>query len=196
MGLRERLIELRKRLGLSKADFAARIGVSAAYIHILESGKQEITLRVLESISRSFEIPLSYFFEDLSFEEDIKLELKKAKVNYLINEKKEILEGDFGEIYVPKKLISNRDLLVKYNSLDIPLMNIKMGDYLICSYENELNNQDRLVVKIRNKVKLCILNVKRGNYILSPCEENDFSFILDENKMDILKIKKILTIEE
>lgn len=196
MGLRERLIELRKRLGLSKADFAARIGVSTAYIHILESGKQEITLRVLESISRSFEIPISYFFEDMNLEEDIKINFKKIKVNYLIDENKEFFEGDFGEIYVPKKLISNKDFIIKYNSNNLPLMNINKGDYIISSHENELYNQDRLIVKIGKKAKFCTLYIKRGNYILSPCEENEFSFILDENKMDILKIKKVITVEE
>lgn len=196
MGIRERLIELRKRLGLTRTEFAAKIGVSAAYIHILESGKQEITLRVLESISRSFEIPLTYFFEDINLEEETKIELKRLKVNYMINENKELIKGEFGEIHLPKKQVLNRSFIIKYLGENISSMDLEKGDFLIVSKEEELFNQDKLIVQIGKNVKFCTLCIKRGNYILLPQEESDFSFILDENKMNILKINKIVSIKD
>lgn len=196
MRIRERLIELRKRLGLTRTEFAAKIGVSAAYIHILESGKQEITLRVLESISRSFEIPLTYFFEDINLEEETKIELKRLKVNYMINENKELIKGEFGEIHLPKKHVLNRSFIIKYLGENISSMDLEKGDFLIVSKEEELFNQDKLIVQIGKNVKFCTLCIKRGNYILLPQEESDFSFILDENKMNILKINKIVSIKD
>lgn len=196
MGLREKLIELRKRLGLTRTEFAARIGVSAAYIHILESGKQEITLRVLDSISRSFEIPLSYFFEDINLEEETKIELKRLKVNYIINENKELIKGEYGEIHLPKKQVLNKNFVIKYFGEDIPSIELNQGNFLIVSKEEELLNQDRLIVQIGKNVKFCTLCIKRGNYILLPHEESDFSFILNENKMNILKINKVVSVED
>lgn len=196
MGIKERLIELRKRLGLTRTEFAARIGVSAAYIHILESGKQDITLRVLESISRSFEIPLTYFFEDINLAEETKIELKKLKVNYMINENKELIKGEFGEIHLPKKQFLSKNFVIKYIGEDIPSMDINKGNFLIVSKEEELFNQDRLIIQIGKNVKFCTLCIKRGNYILLPQEENDFSIILDENKMKVLKINKVISVED
>ncbi|MBC7194643.1 MAG: helix-turn-helix domain-containing protein [Caldisericia bacterium] len=196
MGIKERLIELRKKLGLTRTEFAARIGVSAAYIHILESGKQDITLRVLESISRSFDIPITYFFEDINLSEETKIELKKIKVKYLIDKNFEIKYGDYGDIYLPKRAFSERDFIIKYEGENIPSYELKKGDFILVSDERELYNQDKLIVKLGNYVKFCTLCIKRGNYILLPQDENEFSFILDERKMDILKIKKIIVVED
>ncbi len=196
MGIKERLIELRKKLGLTRTEFAARIGVSAAYIHILESGKQEITLRVLESISRSFDIPITYFFEDINLSEETKIELKKLKVNYLIDKNFEIKYGDYFDIYIPKKYVSKGDFIIKYEGENIPSYELKEGDFIMVSTERELYNQDKLIIKLGNYVKFCTLYIKRGNYILLPQNESEFSFILDERKMDILKIKKIIGVED
>jgi transcriptional regulator with XRE-family HTH domain len=195
MDLKERLIELRKKLGLTRTEFAARIGVSAAYIHILESGKQDITLRVLESISRSFDIPITYFFEDINLIEDTKLNLKKLKVNYLINKNNELKYGDFGELHLPKKIISEKDFVIKYEGKSIDFYEIKNSNFILVTIDKELYNQDRLIIKLGNYVKFCTLCIKRGNYILLPVEENDFSFILDEKKMDVFKIKKVIDLE-
>ncbi|MCX8095504.1 MAG: helix-turn-helix domain-containing protein [Caldisericia bacterium] len=196
MNLRERLIELRKRLGLTRTEFAAKIGVSAAYIHILESGKQEITLRVLESISKSFEIPITYFFENINLNDENKIELKKYKINYLINQNKELIKGEFGEIYLPKRQFNNKYFIIKYLGENIPQFELNKGNFIVVSKEDELYNQDKLIVQIGKNVKFCILCIKRGNYILLPENESDFSFILDENKMNILKINKIVSVEE
>ncbi|HQP00141.1 MAG TPA: helix-turn-helix transcriptional regulator, partial [Caldisericia bacterium] len=96
MTLRDKIIELREKLGISRTEFAAKIGVSAAYIHILESGKQDVTLRVLESISKSFNIPLSYFFEDFEIEESNVIILSKIPIKAKIDEKMKYNEINLG----------------------------------------------------------------------------------------------------
>lgn len=63
------------RIGLNmrQRDFAARVGVSANYIYLVESGKREPSLSLLKDIARTFDIPISFLF----LEEEVKPELGK-----------------------------------------------------------------------------------------------------------------------
>lgn len=195
MTLRERLIHLRKKLGITRTEFAARIGVSTAYIHILESGKQEITLRVLESIVKSFDIPMSYFFEDFEIEETNSINLLRVPISAKIDENLKYIKIFLGEIYLEEKYIKKDISLIKYESSDLENFEIKRNDILLITKFDNLKSGDKLIVMINNYVKFCTLSVSRGNFLLLPSNVNDLCFIYDDKKMEVFKINKIIRIK-
>lgn len=194
MTLRERLVNLRKKLGITRTEFAARIGVSAAYIHILENGKQEVTLRVLESISKSFNIPITYFFEDLDISDEQTIFIKKFPIKYIIDEKFKFLTGDFGEIFLENKYKEDF-FLAKYKGDNIVDFNINKGDILLLTKFENSKTGDKILIIINNFVKFSTLSLNRGNIILIPSNKNDFCFLYEENKMKAFKIYKIIRIQ-
>lgn len=192
MTLRDRLIELRKKLGITRTEFAAKIGVSAAYIHILESGKQDITLRVLESIAKSFDIPMSYFFEDFEIEKSNLINLLKVSIKAKIDEKYKYIKIDLGEIYLEEKYVKKEIFAVKYEGFDIENFEIKKDDLLLVTKFGNLKSGDKLIVIINNDVKFCTLSINRGNILLVPSNIDDLCFVYDDKKMSVLKINKVI----
>jgi transcriptional regulator with XRE-family HTH domain len=192
MTLRDRLIELRKKLGITRTEFAAKIGVSAAYIHILESGKQDITLRVLESIAKSFDIPMSYFFEDFEIEESNLINLLKVPVKAKIDENYKYIKVDLGEIYLEEKYVKQEIFAVKYEGFEVKNFEIKKDDLLLVTKFDNLKSGDKLIVIINNNVKFCTLSINRGNILLVPSDINDLCYVYDDKKMSVLKISKII----
>jgi len=65
----KRLKMIRKRLGLTQKEFASRVPgrIDQTYVGKLELGHQYPSLKLLERIGRTFNVPLGYFFEDHSF---------------------------------------------------------------------------------------------------------------------------------
>ena len=192
MTLRDKIIELRKKLGISRTEFAAKIGVSAAYIYILEGGKQDVTLRVLESISKAFNIPLSYFFEDFEIEESNLILLSKVPIKAKIDEKLKYTEVNLGEIFLEEKYVKQESFAIKYNGLDLENFEIKKDDLLLVTGFDNLKNGDKLITIINNFVKFCTLSINRGNILLIPSDANDLCYVYDDKKMQVLKINKII----
>jgi len=62
----ERLLKLRKNLGLTQKKFAQKVPgkVDYTYIGKIERGEQYPSLKMLEKIGKAFSVPLGYFFED------------------------------------------------------------------------------------------------------------------------------------
>jgi len=62
----ERLLKLRKNLGLTQKKFAQKVPgkVDYTYIGKIERGEQYPSLKMLEKIAKTFSVPLGYFFED------------------------------------------------------------------------------------------------------------------------------------
>jgi len=192
MTLRDRLIELRKKLGITRTEFAAKIGVSAAYIHILESGKQDITLRVLESIAKSFDIPMSYFFEDFEIKESNLIFLSKVLIKGKINEELKYIKVALGEIYLEEKYTKQENFAIKYEGVDLENFDIKKDDLILVTKFDNLKSGDKLIVIINNFVKFCTLSISRGNILLLPSNIDDLCFVYDSKKMDVLKINRII----
>lgn len=192
MTLRDKIIELREKLGISRTEFAAKIGVSAAYIHILESGKQDVTLRVLESISKSFNIPLSYFFEDFEIEESNLIILSKIPIKAKIDEQLKYTEINLGEIFLEEKYIKKETFAVQYKGLDIDNFEVKKDDLLLVTKFDNLKSGDKLITIINNFVKFCTLSINRGNILLIPSDSNELCYVYDDKKMQVLKINKII----
>jgi transcriptional regulator with XRE-family HTH domain len=63
LGLRVR--DLRKALGLSQEDFAAKCGLDRTYISGIERGRRNVSLRNIDVIARTFGITLSDLFRGL-----------------------------------------------------------------------------------------------------------------------------------
>ena len=85
----ERLKKLRKRLGLTQKEFAARVAghkVDYTYIGKIERGHQYPSLKMLERIGQAFSVPLGYFFEDDSFLKSF--DLLPAEIKDLLKDKK------------------------------------------------------------------------------------------------------------
>jgi len=62
----ERLLKLRKNVGLTQKEFAQKVPgkVDYTYIGKIERGEQYPSLKMLEKIGKAFSAPLGYFFED------------------------------------------------------------------------------------------------------------------------------------
>ncbi len=88
MEIGERLKILRKRLGLTQKQFAARIEgkIDYTYIGRIERGEQYPSLKLLERIGKSFSTPLSYFFENNTILHS--LNLLPVEVKNLLEDKK------------------------------------------------------------------------------------------------------------
>ena len=84
----ERLKKLRKRLGLTQKEFAARAAGKLDYTYIgkIERGHQYPSLKMLERIGQAFSVPLGYFFEDDSFLKSF--DLLPAEIKDLLKDKK------------------------------------------------------------------------------------------------------------
>ncbi|HQL67109.1 MAG TPA: helix-turn-helix transcriptional regulator [Caldisericia bacterium] len=192
MTLRDKIIELREKLGISRTEFAAKIGVSAAYIHILESGKQDVTLRVLESISKSFNIPLSYFFEDFEIDESNLIILLKMQIKAKIDEQLKYTEINLGEIFLEEKYAKKEAFVIQYDGLDVENIEIRKSDLLLVTKFDNLKSGDKLITIINDFVKFCTLSINRGNILLIPSDANDLCYVYDDKKMQVLKINKII----
>ncbi len=103
MNLGERIRKLRKRLGLTQKKFAGRVvgKVDYTYIGRMERGDQYPSIKMLEKIGKAFSVPLSYFFQDDSFQNsldllpgEIKDLLKDRKRQDLLRRSKELNAGD------------------------------------------------------------------------------------------------------
>ncbi len=82
MSIGERLKALRKNLGLTQKEFARKVQgkVDYTYIGKVEREEQYPSLKMLERIGKSFNVPLSYFFQDESISKSLNLlpyEIKK-----------------------------------------------------------------------------------------------------------------------
>lgn len=73
----QRIVKLRKALGLTQREFAGKIGINHAYLSRIEQGIQRIGMKTLERICETFSVDLSYFLVT----ENEKETLKKASNN-------------------------------------------------------------------------------------------------------------------
>lgn len=190
--IRERIIELRKELGFTRTEFAARVGVSASYIHIIETGRQEPTLRVLESIARAFDIPIIYFFEDIDISEKPVEKLVSVPIKGRISEKEAIHWEEGGSITIPQKWAEENMFFLKYQGKGIKSFDLRKGDFILVSQEETLRNKDRVIVLFDNTSSFATLSFERGNWLLRPAVEGDFTYILESRKFKILKINRIV----
>jgi len=88
MSIGKRLRILRKKLGLTQKEFARKVPgkVDYTYIGKIEREEQYPSLKMLEKIGKSFNIPLSYFFEDESVLKS--LNLFPAEIKRLLKDRK------------------------------------------------------------------------------------------------------------
>ena len=62
-----RFAELRQKLGLSQADFAARLGAEDYTIKDIERGKQSVTIELLQSTVETFPISAEWLLTGHGF---------------------------------------------------------------------------------------------------------------------------------
>lgn len=94
-----KILLLRKALKLTQEEFAERIGLSTRAVTRAESGKNRPTPETLEKISKSFEIPYGYFFDNSIYSMDI----DKAQIIKEINSIFKVLSIE--EIIKIKKIL-------------------------------------------------------------------------------------------
>jgi transcriptional regulator with XRE-family HTH domain len=61
----DRLRELRKEKHMSQIALAEKIGMERTYLSLLENGKKEVCLRMIELLAMGLEVPLRRVFWDL-----------------------------------------------------------------------------------------------------------------------------------
>lgn len=64
MNIGQRLKKLRKSWDLTQTEFARRIPGNYTHIGKIERGQQYPSIKFLEKVTRTYSVPLSYFFED------------------------------------------------------------------------------------------------------------------------------------
>ncbi|MCM8785047.1 MAG: helix-turn-helix domain-containing protein [Candidatus Omnitrophica bacterium] len=102
--LGKKIKEIRKTKKYTQSELAWAIGVSPNFIGLIERGKKMPSLKTLFKISKTLEIPISYFFEEFKYqlhEEDILIK----KISSLL---KETSEDDKKVIYKLVKSIIKR----------------------------------------------------------------------------------------
>lgn len=57
------MAELRRRLGLTQADFAERARVTAHWVRRIESGTRDLKISTLEKLARCLEVDVAELFE-------------------------------------------------------------------------------------------------------------------------------------
>lgn len=119
MSIGDRLRSLRKKLGLTQKEFASRIKgkVDYTYIGKIERGRQYPSIKMLERISQSFDVPLSYFFEE-----------EKKQFEMLPQDIKSLL-GDVAKqkLLRMSRWLDRRDLLLVLRIMDILIQSKKEG---------------------------------------------------------------------
>ncbi len=64
---RQRLIEARRRAGLTQAQVAKIVGVTASYYGMIEQGVRTPRLSLALTLERIFDVPAAELFPDLFF---------------------------------------------------------------------------------------------------------------------------------
>jgi transcriptional regulator with XRE-family HTH domain len=64
--------ELRSHLGLSQSELAELIGVTYQQTHKYEKGTNRISASKLFTLAKSLNIPINFFFEEISVEESMR----------------------------------------------------------------------------------------------------------------------------
>jgi transcriptional regulator with XRE-family HTH domain len=70
----ERIKRIRKEKNFTQEELAWKTNLSPNYIGLIERGKKRPSIETLRKISEALEVPISYFFENISYkipEEDI-----------------------------------------------------------------------------------------------------------------------------
>ncbi len=83
--MNERIQELRKALGLSRAAFGSRIGISGDSVNNLERGRAEIKEPIIKLICSEYNVDydwLKYGTGDMLVKEDI---ATQAKIDYIMS---------------------------------------------------------------------------------------------------------------
>jgi transcriptional regulator with XRE-family HTH domain len=88
----ERLLELRKERGLSRARLGAMAGVDPATIFVLEKGQRPPRITTLEKLANALEVDPAYLLEDV-------VSTPKAEIPSLVEE---MLVGRIGSKYLLK----------------------------------------------------------------------------------------------
>jgi len=61
----QKIREERIKQGLSKEEFAAKVGVHRTYIGMIERAEKNITLENIQKIAKALNIPMSILFDGL-----------------------------------------------------------------------------------------------------------------------------------
>ena len=85
---RRKTKNFKEKLGLTQKEFAKKVSgkVDYTYIGKIERGEQYPSLKMLERIGKSFDVPLSYFFQDEGILKS--LNLLPAEIKKLLKDKK------------------------------------------------------------------------------------------------------------
>jgi len=65
----ERIVELRKKKGLSQQQFAYEADMERTYLNHIEKGRKNISVATLEKITKGLEVTIATFFNHPSFSE-------------------------------------------------------------------------------------------------------------------------------
>ena len=149
-------------------------------------------MRVLESIARAFDIPIIYFFEDIDISEKPVEKLVSVPIKGRISEKEAIHWEEGGSITIPQKWAEENMFFLKYQGKGIKSFDLRKGDFILVSQEETLRNKDRVIVLFDSTSSFATLSFERGNWLLRPAVEGDFTYILESRKFKILKINRIV----
>lgn len=75
--MNERIMELRKSLGLSQEAFAKRIGIKGSAMSLIEGGRRNITTQVVTAICREFGVNEKWLREGVG---DMYVEMSRAEM--------------------------------------------------------------------------------------------------------------------
>ncbi|MDD5688519.1 MAG: helix-turn-helix domain-containing protein [Elusimicrobia bacterium] len=138
----ERIRELRKQKGLTQKQLAQKVNVVPKYIAHIESGFSSPSKKLLEIISKFFNVPLSYFLEEhISIDKGNIIALpiiKKIKPGEPIILKENIK----GYISLPKEIAQDGTFVWQVNDDSNIDAGIKKGDSIIVRQQPTIKKDD------------------------------------------------------
>lgn len=139
----DRLTESREARGLTKSELASLIDVSQQMVTKYEKGQSDPSASVLNSMSKSLSLPLSFFFKDFKTEESIVF--FRSQTAARVKSKK---------IHSNRLKWLQRVQVYFEDILDFPTVNLPLAKFDSCFNETPLEGIDLLAMKLRSEWNL------------------------------------------
>ena len=88
----DKIRKLRIEKNLTQETFAEELGISVSYVGLIERGKRQPSINILESIAQTLDVPLSVLLCNVSEESQVSCIWKQKTENLSVTEKETLIK--------------------------------------------------------------------------------------------------------